>query len=167
MSQLTVKNKDMKHLLATTEEGVSSQSIANKMKKYLERAEYLSPITEPEEFTWEDIQEATWSTTSVTDDMRRMNTQRVLNEIRHRIAETVEPYRAIGGGFNTTAHQLQEATHNMLQRYRDMGAIQDFRIEDITQEMDIMDYRPTVRMNVSIAPTQSLETVRMGIQLNP
>jgi hypothetical protein len=167
MSQLTVKNKDMKHLLATTEEGVASQSIANKMKKYMERAEYLLPVTEPEEFTWEDIQEATWGTTSVTEDMRRMNAQRVLNEIRHRISETVQPYIGRGSDINAAAYQVREATSHMLQRYRDMGAIRDFSVNGGIDAIDSMNGNPTVRMNINVSPTASLERVTLGIQLTP
>lgn len=133
-----IKNKDMKHLLSETDEEIE-----------------LSII---------DIRAATWDKTSVTQDMRDLNVQRVLQEITRRISEAVsidDPY-----SHERAQVDMTEATHRLLQSYKDMGAIADFEVTT-GERIGVESGRVETFVEAQITQHIDIERVILNINLRP
>ena len=130
-----LKNKDMKHLLSNTDEEIELNII--------------------------DIRAATWDKTSVTQDMRDLNTQRVMQEITRRIRDAVDTHERYFHG--QTQVDMREATQRLLQGYKDMGAIVDFQIVTIERTWAESGRVETV---VEACITQNVNFERVNIEIN-
>lgn len=168
---MSISNKDMKYLLADSPEGTEESVIQNvlKLKKQIEQMYHHDIEVEETDrvVTWNDIREATWRDTSITEDMRRMNTQRLLHEVRARIETIAAEHMGYNGALNVTAYQLRDETENMLRRYQDMGALRDFRVDSLQQTQELGSLTPEVNMSVTIVPNATLERINMEIRLTP
>jgi hypothetical protein len=139
MSLLNINNKDAKHLLPKTEDGI---------------------FTTSETLTWEDIREVGWDKTSVTEDMRRMNAERLIDEIRTEMSRAVQPLRNTGRSI--TAHvTASNAADEILRHYQEMGAINYYTIE---HDMDMRE--GNIRLDIRIQPRAAIETINMNVQLS-
>ena len=137
--------------------------------KNIEAKKYLS-LTEDDiktttEITFSELRNTFWDKTSLTEDMRRMNTHRLMHEIREQIdyiAREIE-----GSPFDApNMSGLRTRINYLLHQYMHRGAIRNYNIGDMEQEITPIGF-PSVmtRMIIEIVPTGTLERVQMDICL--
>jgi hypothetical protein len=161
-----VSNKEMKYLLSESIEGTEKPVF--KTPSQLANEYYHSIVEEDDMIPWETLREATWEQTSITQDMRRMSTQRLMNEIRSRIETIAMHYTDLRGNMVASAERMWTETSELLERYRHMGALQDYQIGDIRQEMATRGYPATyTTLDLVIVPTATIERINMEIRLSP
>jgi hypothetical protein len=165
-----IKNKEFKYLLSESpEEAESKISPSNieaikKAKKLIEQAYYQDIEVEDDNsvVAWDALREATWEQTSITDDMRRIGTHRLLNEIKTRIelaaSRQARPF---------DSHRFIQDVSNTLHRYVDLGAVRHYNVENFSQTIGASSDYHQIELDVSIVPVMSVERVTMNITLRP
>ena len=157
MSQL--KNKMLTYLLSDTEEGVREP----KKAPTLATAESMGFIEfgaikawEVGALTYNEMREATRDSLSVTDDMRRMSVQRLINEIQRKIMDVAQGYPSymFQRGFD---QRINEILHEYIQR----GAIEDARVEVVHDSI-----RDTIDFHIEFKPPLKIETINMNVSLS-
>lgn len=138
---MQMNNKTLRYLLCDTEEELDRSHV----------------YTMPPDI--EDLFESTRSSLSITDDMHRLSTLRLVQEVRRNIQDITSSYEY---ETTTSAHHMANNITRMLENYYTMGALQDFRLEDIQEDFETQG----LRFNLVIQPTQSIERIHMSVQLN-
>lgn len=147
----TTTNRSMKYLLFDTEEAVQERPI----------------VTTPHimGIDWAELREATWDRTSITQDMRGMNEQRLLQEIRNEVSRTVDSYRgAFGRGFTAPTSVLRAAISSRLQSFVDIGGIRNYQV---SSEERYGEYTSEIGMRITLEPIMSVERINMEVRLTP
>lgn len=165
MSQL--KNKNMKHLLSNTEEGVENTS--RRTKDFVEMAilagaesltyDVHGPIRAYENVTYNEMREATRHELSITEDMRRQSTQRMLEEVQSQIRNATNQYMGVRrNDLGLYTHSIEWSVMKIIEGYKEMGSVRDARVTSFYRNED-----EKAIVDVSMQLASNGEWVRMRL----
>ena len=144
--------------------GDSISAFTHSLAVELERAIYHPEDTA---WSWQELQEATWNQTSVTQDMNRLTSQRVIEEIKGSLNDVVRGYILLNHDMRistTDAYvdegELSPLIHSMLERYLEIGTITEYEGPYINQTLDeVLGVQK--RIDIYVRPTSTSELVKI------
>lgn len=165
MSQISVNNKLMKFVLdgSYEEDGNPTSALKQSLAVELERATYHPKDTV---WSWQELQEATWDQTSVTQDMGRLSATRIIDDIKGSLDDMVRGYAMLNRDMriNTTdayldEEELRPLIHSMLEKYLEIGAITEYEGPYINQTLGFLGVQK--RIDIYVRPTPTSELVKI------
>lgn len=105
--------------------------------------------------SWEDIKEATWDMRSITQDMRRQNTIKIIDDIKRAIAENIQNMAEVMESI--TEEDIRNITETTVKLYMKQGTISGYQVQAFEGD------RGTVQ--VRILPITTLENIDLRISV--